>query len=79
MNAAGVTRSSAFRDLLRRRVRQWAPLFVIGVGGGACWTGYAFGQPNSWVWWSGGVLLGAGIVLLVVRGRTTSAEDSPPD
>jgi hypothetical protein len=48
-----------FPVLRRVRIRQWAPLLglVLGLLGDA--IGAAFGHPNSWLWFLGGVVVAA--------------------
>jgi len=65
--------------LLRRlKLRQWLPVASLLFGLIASFVGAQYGQPNSWLWFSGGVVLA--VVFAVTmrrRTRTDRSSDEP--
>jgi bacteriorhodopsin len=53
-----------FPVLKRIKIRQWAPLFALAVGLAAAAIGAAVGQPNSWLWFGGGII--AALVIVAI-------------
>jgi len=62
--------------LLRRlKLRQWLPVASLLLGLIASFVGAQYGQPNSWLWFGGGVALA--VVLAVITRRRTRMDRSP--
>ena len=54
---------------MRRPVRQWVVLVSLALGLAASAIGATFGQPNSWLWFVGGVAGGVGFSSAVAAQR----------
>lgn len=58
-----------FPVLKRIKIRQWAPLFSLGMGLLGSWIGGRLGQEASPLWFGAGVVVAVIIVLLTYLRR----------